>query len=161
MENFTHFDAGGHARMVDVGEKDETRRTAVAEGRVLVNPDTFELIRTGGCKKGDVLTVAQLAGIMGAKRTPDLIPLCHPILLSGVEVALSLDENECAVKILATVSCSGQTGVEMEALTAVSAAALTVYDMCKAVQRDMVIGPIRLLKKTGGKSGHFERKDGA
>ena len=161
MEDFTHFDAGGHARMVDVGEKDETRRTAVAEGRVLVNPDTFELIRTGGCKKGDVLTVAQLAGIMGAKRTPDLIPLCHPILLSGVEVALSLDENECAVKILATVSCSGQTGVEMEALTAVSAAALTVYDMCKAVQRDMVIGPIRLLKKTGGKSGRFERKDRA
>ena len=108
-----------------------------------------------------MLTVAQLAGIMGAKRTPDLIPLCHPILLSGVEVARSLEEIEYAVKILATVSCSGQTGVEMEALTAVSAAALTVYDMCKAVQRDMVIGPIRLLKKTGGKLGHFERKDGA
>ena len=159
MEDFTHFDEGGHARMVNVGAKPETRRTAVAEGRVLVNEHTFELIRTGGCKKGDVLTVAQLAGIMGAKRTPDLIPLCHPILISGVEVGLVLEENPWAVRIEATVTCSGQTGVEMEALTAVSAAALTVYDMCKAVQRDMVIDQIRLLKKTGGKSGTFERKD--
>ena len=159
MEDFTHFDPSGHARMVDVGEKAETQRTAVAAGRVLVNRNTFELIRTGGCKKGDVLTVAQLAGIMGAKRTPDLIPLCHPIMISGVELKLELNETECAVDILATVSCSGQTGVEMEALTAVSAAALTVYDMCKAVQRDMVIDRIRLLKKTGGKSGTFERKE--
>ena len=126
---------------------------------MLVNRSTFELIRTGGCKKGDVLTVAQLAGIMGAKRTPDLIPLCHPIMISGVELKLELNETDCAVDILATVSCSGQTGVEMEALTAVSAAALTVYDMCKAVQRDMVIDRIRLLKKTGGKSGTFERKE--
>ena len=159
MEDFTHFDEGGHARMVNVGAKPETQRTAVAEGRVLVNEHTFELIRTGGCKKGDVLTVAQLAGIMGAKRTPDLIPLCHPILISGVEVSLTLEEEPLSVKIQATVTCSGQTGVEMEALTAVSAAALTVYDMCKAVQRDMVIDRIRLLKKTGGKSGTFERKD--
>lgn len=159
MEDFTHFDEGGHARMVNVGAKPETQRTALAEGRVLVNQHTFELIRTGGCKKGDVLTVAQLAGIMGAKRTPDLIPLCHPILLSGVEVRLALEEEPLSVKIQATVACSGQTGVEMEALTAVSAAALTVYDMCKAVQRDMVIDQIRLLKKTGGKSGTFERKD--
>lgn len=159
MEDFTHFDERGHARMVNVGAKPETQRTAVAEGRVLVNEHTFELIRTGGCKKGDVLTVAQLAGIMGAKRTPDLIPLCHPILISGVEVRLTLEEEPLSVKIQATVTCSGQTGVEMEALTAVSAAALTVYDMCKAVQRDMVIDRIRLLKKTGGKSGTFERKD--
>ena len=159
MEDFTHIDPSGHARMVNVGEKAETRRTAVAAGRVLVNRNTFELIRTGGCKKGDVLTVAQLAGIMGAKRTPDLIPLCHPIMISGVELKLELNETECAVDILATVSCSGQTGVEMEALTAVSAAALTVYDMCKAVQRDMIIDRIRLLKKTGGKSGTFERKE--
>ena len=159
MEDFTHFDPSGYARMVNVGEKAETQRTAVAAGRVLVNRSTFELIRTGGCKKGDVLTVAQLAGIMGAKRTPDLIPLCHPIMISGVELKLELNETDCAVDILATVSCSGQTGVEMEALTAVSAAALTVYDMCKADQRDMVIDRIRLLKKTGGKSGTFERKE--
>ena len=159
MEDFTHFDEGGHARMVNVAAKPETQRTQVAEGRVLVNEHTFELIRTGGCKKGDVLTVAQLAGIMGAKRTPDLIPLCHPILISGVEVRLTLEEEPLSVKIQATVTCSGQTGVEMEALTAVSAAALTVYDMCKAVQRDMVIDQIQLLKKTGGKSGNFERKD--
>lgn len=159
MEDFTHFDEGGYARMVNVGAKPETQRTAVAEGRVLVNEHTFELIRTGGCKKGDVLTVAQLAGIMGAKRTPDLIPLCHPILISGVEVALTLEEEPRCVRIQATVTCSGQTGVEMEALTAVSAAALTVYDMCKAVQRDMVIDRIQLLKKAGGKSGTFERKD--
>lgn len=159
MEDFTHFDAAGRARMVNVGEKAETQRTAVAAGRVLVNQDTFDLIRSGGCKKGDVLTVAQLAGIMGAKRTPEIIPLCHPILISGVEVQLELVEETCSVDIRATVSCAGQTGVEMEALTAVSAAALTVYDMCKAVQRDMVIDQIRLLKKTGGKSGTFERKD--
>ena len=159
MEDFTHFDAEGHARMVNVGEKSSTQREAVAAGRVLVNEQTFALIRTGGCKKGDVLTVAQLAGIMGAKRTPELIPLCHPILISGVDVKLTLEENPYRVEIQATVKCAGQTGVEMEALTAVSAAALTVYDMCKAVQRDMVIDRIRLLKKSGGKSGVFERKE--
>ena len=156
-KDFTHFDDAGRARMVNVGEKAETQRTATAAGRVLVSPETLELIRSGGCKKGDVLTVAQLAGIMGAKRTPDLIPLCHPILISGTEVRLWLTDDPCAVEIEATVSCSGQTGVEMEALTAVSTAALTVYDMCKAVQRDMVIDRIRLMKKTGGRSGTFER----
>ncbi len=159
MEDFTHFDAQGNARMVSVGEKASTQREAIAAGRVLVNEQTFELIRIGGCKKGDVLTVAQLAGIMGAKRTPDLIPLCHPILISGVDVTLSLEEAPYRVEIRATVKCAGQTGVEMEALTAVSTAALTVYDMCKAVQRDMVIDQIRLLRKSGGKTGVFERKE--
>ena len=157
--DFTHFDQHGNARMVNVGEKAETRRQAVAAGRVLVNQNTFDLIRSGGVKKGDVLTVAQIAGIMGAKRTPDLIPMCHPILLTGVELELSLNEEMLSVDILATTTCNGATGVEMEALTAVSAAALTVYDMCKAVQRDMIIDDIRLLQKTGGQSGDFVRED--
>jgi cyclic pyranopterin phosphate synthase len=124
-----------------------------------MNRNTFDLIRTGGVRKGDVLTVAQIAGIMGAKRTSDLIPMCHPIAISGVELELGLNEEMTAVDILATVSCTGKTGVEMEALTAVSTAALTVYDMCKAVQRDMVIDDIRLLRKTGGQSGDFVRED--
>ncbi len=158
-DDFTHFDARGNARMVQVGDKAETKRTAVASGRVLMNRNTFDLIRTGGVRKGDVLTVAQIAGIMGAKRTSDLIPMCHPIAISGVELELSLNEEMTAVDILATVSCTGKTGVEMEALTAVSTAALTVYDMCKAVQRDMVIDDIRLLRKTGGQSGDFVRED--
>ena len=156
---FTHFDDHGNARMVNVGEKAETRREAVAAGRVLVNQKTFDLIRSGGVKKGDVLTVAQVAGIMGAKRTPDLIPMCHPILLTGVDLELTLNEKDLAVEITATTRCNGVTGVEMEALTAVSAAALTVYDMCKAVQRDMVIDNIRLLRKSGGQSGDFLRKE--
>lgn len=162
MENrndFTHFNADGRAKMVDVGTKDVTRRTAVAAGRVLVSAETLALIQSGGMKKGDVLTVAQIAGVMGAKRTPDLIPMCHPILLNGVNLELSLNEARCAVDIRATVSCSGKTGVEMEALTAVSVAALTVYDMCKAVQKDMVITDVRLLKKTGGIHGDFERQE--
>ena len=158
--DFTHFDDRGNARMVNVGAKAETRRQAVAAGRVLVNRSTFDLIASGGVKKGDVLTVAQIAGIMGAKRTPDLIPMCHPILLSGVDLELRLNEADCAVDITAVVSCTGPTGVEMEALTAVTTAALTVYDMCKAVQRDMVIDSIRLLKKTGGQSGTFIREEG-
>ena len=158
-DDFTHFDARGNARMVQVGDKAETKRTAVASGRVLMNRNTVDLIRTGGVRKGDVLTVAQIAGIMGAKRTSDLIPMCHPIAISGVELELSLNEEMTAVDILATVSCTGKTGVEMEALTAVSTAALTVYDMCKAVQRDMVIDDIRLLRKTGGQSGDFVRED--
>ena len=157
--DFSHFNESGRARMVNVSDKKETHRTAIAAGRVLVNRETLELIRTGGMKKGDVLGTAQIGGIMGAKNTPHIIPMCHPIMISGVELKLELNETDCAVDILATVSCSGQTGVEMEALTAVSAAALTVYDMCKAVQRDMVIDRIRLLKKTGGKSGTFERKE--
>lgn len=158
MKDFTHFDGHGNARMVDVSPKAETRREAVAAGEVRINEETYRLIRSGGCKKGDVLTVAQIAGIMGAKRTPELIPMCHPILISGVQVELRLEEAPCRVEIQATVSCTGQTGVEMEALTAVSAAALTVYDMCKAVQRDMVIDRIRLLHKSGGASGNYERK---
>ena len=134
MEDFTHFNDQGRARMVDVGDKAPSHRTAVAGARVLVSPETFRLIQTGGMKKGDVLTVAQIAGVMGAKRTPDLIPMCHPIALTGINLELSLDEARCAVDIRATVSCDGRTGVEMEALTAASTAALTVYDMCKAVQ---------------------------
>jgi len=159
MAEFTHFNEQGRAKMVDVGEKAPSRRTAVAAGRVRVNGETFALIRSGGMKKGDVLTVAQIAGVMGAKRTPDLIPMCHPILIDGIDLELKLDEENCAVEIRATVSCAGRTGVEMEALTAVSAAALTVYDMCKAVQKDMVIEDIRLLRKTGGVHGDFERED--
>ena len=159
MADFTHFNEEGRAKMVDVGEKNETRRTAVAAARVLVNRDTFNLIRSGGMKKGDVLTVAQIAGVMGAKRTPDLIPMCHPIIIDGINLALRLDEERLSVEIEATVSCDGRTGVEMEALTAVSTAALTVYDMCKAVQKDMVISDIRLMKKTGGVHGDFERKE--
>ena len=157
--DFTHFNDQGRAKMVDVGEKPPTRRTATAAARVLVNENTFALIRSGGMKKGDVLTVAQVAGVMGAKRTPDLIPMCHPILMDGIDLSLHLDEQRCAVEIQATVSCDGRTGVEMEALTAVSTAALTVYDMCKAVQKDMVITDIRLIKKTGGVHGDFERKE--
>ena len=157
--DFTHFNDQGRAKMVDVGEKAPTRRTATAAARVLVNENTFALIRSGGMKKGDVLTVAQVAGVMGAKRTPDLIPMCHPILMDGINLELSLDEGRKSVEIRATVSCDGRTGVEMEALTAVSTAALTVYDMCKAVQKDMVITDIRLVSKTGGVHGSFLREE--
>lgn len=160
MGDFTHFNDQGRAKMVDVGEKPLSRRTAIAAGRVLVNRETFQKIKTGGMKKGDVLTVAQIAGVMGAKRTPDLIPMCHPILLDGINLQLQLDEENLAVEIQATVSCCGRTGVEMEALSAVSAAALTVYDMCKAVQKDMVIDNIRLVRKTGGVHGDFTREEG-
>ena len=156
--DFTHFNDQGRSRMVDVGDKSPTQRRAVAAGRVLVNAATFRLIRSGGVKKGDVLTVAQIAGIMGAKRTPDLIPMCHPVLIDGVDLELSLDEERLSVEIVARVSCDGRTGVEMEALTAVSVAVLTVYDMCKAVQRDMVIADIRLLAKSGGVHGDFIRQ---
>ena len=157
-KDFTHFNEQGRARMVDVGEKPPTRRTAVAGARVLVSPETFDLIRSGGMKKGDVLTIAQVAGVMGAKRTPDLIPMCHPILVDGIDLDLSLDEERCSVEIRASVSCDGRTGVEMEALTAASVAALTVYDMCKAVQKDMVITDVRLIGKTGGVHGDFHRE---
>ena len=157
--DFTHFNEQGRAKMVDVGEKPVTVRTAVAAARVLVNRDTFALIRSGGMKKGDVLTVAQVAGVMGAKRTPDLIPMCHPIPLDGIDLELHLDEERCSVEIRAEVSCGGRTGVEMEALTAAGTAALTVYDMCKAVQKDMVITDLRLLRKTGGVHGDFEREE--
>lgn len=157
--DFTHFNQQGRAKMVDVGEKPVTRRTAVAQARVQVNPTTFELIKTGGMKKGDVLTVAQIAGVMGVKRTPDLIPMCHPILVDGVNLTLFLEEATHEVLIRASVSCDGRTGVEMEALTAASVAALTVYDMCKAVQKDMVIREVRLVEKTGGVHGDYHCED--
>ncbi len=159
MDDFTHFNDQGRAKMVDVGEKDPSRREATAGARVLVSQETFERIRTGGMKKGDVLTVAQVAGIMGAKRTPDLIPMCHPVQVDGIDMKLWLDETRYSVEIEATVSCAGRTGVEMEALTAVSTAALTVYDMCKAIQKDIVISDIRLLRKTGGVHGDFKREE--
>ena len=159
MSDFTHFNDQGRAKMVDVGEKAVSQRVAVAAGRVLVNKETFALIHSGGMKKGDVLTVAQIAGVMGAKRTPDLIPMCHPVLMNGINLELRLNEEDLAVEIQATVSCDGKTGVEMEALTAVSTAALTVYDMCKAVQKDMVITDIRLLRKTGGVHGDYVREE--
>ena len=159
MADFTHFDDSGRSHMVDISAKADTLRTATAAGRVLVNRETFRLIQTGGMKKGDVLGAAQIAGIMAAKRTPDLIPMCHPILLKGVEVSFAMNEADLAVEITATVRCTGPTGVEMEALTAVSAAALTVYDMCQAVPKDMVIDAIRLLKKSGGKSGDYTAKE--
>ena len=159
MEDFTHFNENGRARMVDVSDKAETARTAVAFGRVLMNAETFALIRSGGMKKGDVLGCAQIGGIMGAKRTSEIIPMCHNVPLSGVNIDFSMNEADLAVEITATAKCSGQTGVEMEALTAVSVAALTVYDMCKAVQRDIVIDRICLLRKSGGKSGDFIREE--
>ncbi|MEE0510581.1 MAG: cyclic pyranopterin monophosphate synthase MoaC [Peptococcaceae bacterium] len=158
MGDFTHFNDQGRAKMVNVGEKPESQRVAVAAGRVLVNDETFALIQSGGMKKGDVLTVAQIAGVMGAKRTSDVIPMCHPIQINGIDLTLSLEEEKRSVEITASVSCSGKTGVEMEALTAVSIAALTVYDMCKAVQKDMVITDIRLLRKSGGVHGDFVRE---
>lgn len=159
MEDFTHFNASGRARMVDVSEKADTARTAVAFGRVRVNRETFALIQSGGMKKGDVLAAAQLAGIQGAKRTWELIPLCHNVPLTGVDMEFALDGDAPAVEIKATVTCTGKTGVEMEALTAVSVAALTVYDMCKAVQRDIVIENVCLLRKEGGKAGIFQREE--
>lgn len=159
MSDFTHFNDQGRAKMVDIGEKPISQRTAVAAGRVLVNDTTFALIQSGGIKKGDVLTVAQIAGVMGAKRTPDIIPMCHPLLIDGINLELTLDEGRKSVEIRATVSCDGRTGVEMEALTAVSTAALTVYDMCKAVQKDMVITDIRLVSKTGGVHGEYLREE--
>lgn len=159
MSDFTHFNDQGRAKMVNVGEKPITQRVAVAAGRVLVNEHTFSLIRSGGMKKGDVLTVAQIAGVMGAKRTPDLIPMCHIVQVEGIDLELHLDKERHSVEITASVCCDGRTGVEMEALTAVSTAALTVYDMCKAVQKDMTITDIRLLSKTGGVHGDYKREE--
>lgn len=156
MPRLTHFDAHGKAAMVDVGDKPETERTAVARGRVAMRPETLALVKAGQMGKGDVLAVARLAGIMAAKRTAELIPLCHPLALTSIAVDLSLDEAANAVEIEARVRLVGRTGVEMEALTAVSVAALTVYDMCKAVDRGMTISNIRLVQKSGGKSGDYE-----
>ncbi len=152
----THFDAQGQAHMVDVSDKEVTDRVAVAAGHIKMAQETFDLISEGRAKKGDVLGVARLAGIMGAKKTPDLIPLCHPLPVTKVAVELTLDPDLPGVQIEATVKTSGQTGVEMEALTAVSTAALTVYDMTKAVDKAMEIGGIRVLLKDGGKSGRYE-----
>jgi len=155
VSDFTHFDAAGNAVMVDVTAKEVSERTATASGRVLMAPETLALIERGGVRKGDVLSVAQLAGIMGAKRTPDLIPLCHPLPLSAVEVRLACIASPPAIEITATCRLAGRTGVEMEALTAVAVAALTVYDMCKAVDRGMRITDIRLRHKAGGRSGTY------
>jgi cyclic pyranopterin phosphate synthase len=152
----THFDAAGRAHMVDVGDKAVTRRVAVASGRISMQPATFALVRSGGAKKGDVLGIARIAAIQGAKRTADLIPLCHPIALTRVAVDLELDAAAHAVTCTATVECEGRTGVEMEALTAVQVGLLTVYDMLKAVDRGMVISDVRLLEKRGGKSGSWQ-----
>jgi cyclic pyranopterin phosphate synthase len=156
MSDFTHFDDKGRPRMVDVGAKEVTLREAVAAGRVVMAPETLELVRSGGGKKGDVLTVARLAGIMGAKRTADLIPLCHPIGLDAVELELATAEDPPRVEITARVRVHGRTGVEMEALTAVAVAALTVYDMCKAVDRAISIENVHLVEKSGGRSGQFK-----
>jgi cyclic pyranopterin phosphate synthase len=158
MSDLTHFDERGNARMVDVGDKDVTERVATAKASVVMQPATLALIRDNKAAKGDVLAVAQLAGIMAAKKTPDLIPLCHPLALSSVQVTLTLDEKRNAVDIEATCKLKGRTGVEMEALTAASVAALTVYDMCKAVDRGMVIEQVKLLHKSGGKSGTFDAR---
>jgi cyclic pyranopterin phosphate synthase len=157
MSQFTHFDAEGRAVMVDVSTKAETERLATATGRVAMGSATLKLILDRGVKKGDVLAVAQLAGIMAAKRTADLIPLCHPLALTSVTVELQPDPTTQSVGIVASVKTTGRTGVEMEAMTAVSVAALTIYDMCKAVDRDMVISDIKLVHKSGGKSGVYQR----
>jgi cyclic pyranopterin monophosphate synthase len=157
--SLTHLDQQGRVNMVDVGAKPITDREAIARGWVSMQPETLRLLREGLMKKGDVFTTAQLAGIMGAKRTAELIPLCHPLPLNKVDVELSLDEGQCRVNISATASTSGKTGVEMEALTAVSVAALTIYDMCKAVDRGMRIEGIRLVSKRGGQSGDIQLED--
>lgn len=152
----THFDAAGQAHIVDVSGKAVTDREATAEGVVIMSAETLELVKTGSAKKGDVLGIARLAGIMGSKKTSDLIPLCHPLPITKVALDLTPDDALPGVRITATVKTSGQTGVEMEALTAVSTAALTIYDMLKAAEKGMEIGQIRLLKKSGGKSGTYE-----
>lgn len=155
----THFNEQGRARMVDVSQKAKTVRTATAMGRVRMAPETLELIRGGRMAKGDVLAVAQVAGIMAAKQTASAIPMCHPVPLSGVDIDFAYEES--GILLRATARCTGQTGVEMEALHAVSVAALTIYDMCKAVQRDMEITDIRLLQKSGGKSGDYHKEESA
>ena len=159
QHSLTHLDDQGQARMVDVGEKDVTHRVAVARGHVSVQPETARLIRQGLMKKGDVLTIAQVAGIMGSKKTSELIPLCHPLPLDKVDVDLELDEQRCRVNITATASTTARTGVEMEAMTAVSVAALTLYDMCKSVDRGIRIEGLRLVSKRGGRSGDIVLED--
>ncbi len=152
----THFDADGQAHMVDVGAKAETRRVAVATGRIVMLPDTFAMVKSGSAKKGDVLGIARIAAIQASKRTSELIPLCHPIPLTRVAVEFELDEAECAIHCTVTAETVGRTGVEMEALTAVNVGLLTIYDMCKAVDRGMRMDGIQLMEKLGGKSGHWK-----
>ena len=159
MAEFTHFNKDGRPQMVNVGDKQETRRIAIASGRVRVSQTTLSGIASGGLKKGDVLSVAQLAGIMGAKKTSELIPLCHPLGLSHVDVSLQINSEDCSIDIRAECQLTGQTGVEMEALTAVSVAGLTVYDMCKSIDKDMHIDQIKLIHKAGGKSGDYTSDD--
>ena len=160
MPELTHFNAAGEAHMVDVGEKAVTHRMALAEGTIRMQPDTLSLIKAGGHKKGDVLGIARVAGIMAAKRTADLVPLCHPLALTRVEIDLTPLEEPPAVHCRARVETRGQTGVEMEALNAVQVSLLTVYDMCKAVDRAMTVESVRLLEKAGGRSGHWVRDPG-
>ena len=157
MNQLTHFDAQGQAHMVDVGAKDETRRIARAAGKIRMQPETLQLILSGNTKKGDVLGIARIAAIQGSKRTADLIPLCHPLALTRVAAEFHVDQANSAIECEVTAETQGRTGVEMEALTAVSIALLTIYDMCKAADRGMQIGAIRLLEKQGGKSGHWTR----
>jgi len=158
MSSFTHIDEKGQVRMVDVTDKDTTVRTATAQGIVSMNPETFEMIRNQKVKKGNVLETARIAGIMAAKRTSDLIPMCHPLTITHVQIDFYPEKASNAIRIEATVRIVGQTGVEMEALTAVSVAALTIYDMCKSYDRALTISNIRLIEKSGGKSGTFKRK---
>lgn len=162
MDDLTHFNEAGRARMVDVSSKGSTERVATAQAKVILKPETLEKIRRGKIAKGDVLAVAQVAGVMGAKRTPDLIPMCHPLLLTSVDIGFKEEpqpdqEGRCSITITASVKTTGQTGVEMEAMTAVSVAALTIYDMCKAVDKGISFSDIFLLTKAGGKSGTYER----
>lgn len=159
MSGLTHIGAAGEAHMVDVGDKDETHRVAVAQGHVRMKPETLDAILAGNAKKGDVLGAARLAGIMAAKKTSDLIPLCHPLLLTKITVEIEPDHALPGLQIVAEVRLKGQTGVEMEALTAVSVACLTIYDMAKALDKAMSIGDVRLVQKTGGKSGDFQRDE--
>jgi cyclic pyranopterin phosphate synthase len=157
MSKLTHFNQAGEAHMVDIGEKASTARRAIAGGRIVMQPETLDLILQGKHKKGDVLGVARIAGIMATKRTADLVPMCHPLALTHVSVEFETDVGESTVECTVTAETTGQTGVEMEALTGVQVALLTIYDMCKAVDRGMVISDIRLLEKSGGKSGHWQR----
>jgi len=157
FNDLTHFNASGEAHMVDVGKKDITTREGVAEGRIYMEPETLQKIMEGSHKKGDVLGIARVAGIIGSKKTPDLIPLCHPIMITSVDVELTPEPEKNAVHCKAVVRCNGQTGVEMETITAVQVALLTIYDMCKAVDRGMVISDVGLLSKSGGKSGSWRR----
>jgi cyclic pyranopterin phosphate synthase len=158
LERLTHIDNFGRAHMVDVSEKADTVRIAVARGEVRMKPDTLALIKKGAMAKGDVLAVSQVAAVMGAKKTPELIPMCHPLLLTGIDVSFHINEGESKVEIEAVVKLAGKTGVEMEALNAVSVGLLTIYDMCKAVDKGMIISNIRLVSKSGGKSGEFQRE---